>query len=100
MFEDDIDLSNAILIVDSHHGIYCPKCFIDDIRLDCLNWPDEISETRKREILNTIDNPDDEFYWDEWDWFTQSVTVTDPETNIEYWIYQNEDVWLVPIDNG
>lgn len=76
---------DRILVVDSHHGIYCPKIFSEMFKEDLT--PDVVAE---------LANPDNEFYWEVWDETLDGFSIT--LEGVDYVAEQDEDVWLVPRD--
>lgn len=85
------NLENAILAVDSHFGIFTPQVFIerfeDNLEHDMKNIAD---------ILADLSSPDNEYYWDAWASIIDNCTVT--IDGDQYSIYEDEDVWFVPIN--
>lgn len=81
----------AILIRDSHHGVYIPhivtEAFINDERFD---WSD-VSDESVKTLLNGCD---EEFYWESWEDVLNNLKIeVDGEP---YHMIQNQDVWLIP----
>ena len=81
----------AILICDSHYGVYIPQIvteeFINDERFD---WSD-VSEESVQTLLKGCD---EEFYWESWEDVLDNLKIEiDGE---KYHMIQNEDVWLIP----
>lgn len=87
MEDFDFDFENAVLAVDSHHGIYQPKFFVEHYR-QFITGVDE-------DTLSELANPDNEHYWEAWETVVDNCTVTIDGN--QYSIYQDNDVWLVPI---
>lgn len=95
---DEINLSEAILFVDSAAGQYIPQRFArelcrDRVTLSGLN-PDVIEDCLAACRLG----PDaTELYWEAfgrlWDW----LTITDTQTGKQYSLYLDGDLWLIPI---
>ena len=85
--------TNAILLIDGHHGIYIPKIIAEDIiegRLLVKNFDDIKWE------LSELGNPDNESYWDAWSQLMDKVILLNKNKE-EYYIYQDDDVWAVPV---
>jgi hypothetical protein len=89
---------NAILYLDSNRGIYIPRDFFAETKPECIEWT--CSAKQKTWILEQCSNPDNEWYWDAWNDAEAfgHVHVIMPETGIEYSLYQDGDLWLIPID--
>jgi hypothetical protein len=87
---------NAELYIDGSRGQYIPQNFFEITLPDCINWHGIADE--KDEILKDCSSPENEFYWDSWIRFEDYATVTNPDTTIEYNLYQDGDLWLIPVD--
>ena len=87
---------NAILYADGARGVYIPQHFAESIKRECV----EGVSTEDWDILMHDPNGDDcpESYWDTWADVEQSAIVTDPSTGVAYRLYQDGDLWLVPVD--
>lgn len=87
-----INLSNAILYADSARGVYIPQYFAESIKrefvsgISCDQWTD-------------LTDPDCEWYWDTWDSVLDNAVVIDPNTGIQYGLWQDGDLWLVPLSD-
>ena len=88
---------NAELYLDGNRGVYIPQNFFEETKPECINW--HCDDEHKEWILSECSNTDHEFYWDAWNdaECNGMVTVTSPESGIEYNLYQDGDLWLVPI---
>lgn len=87
----------AIMFVDSRHGIFIPYVFFHNIKADCLIW--DCDEETKKWILDTCnkqDGCDNDDYWDAWVQAEQCVKVKHPETGNISTIHHDGDVWLIP----
>jgi hypothetical protein len=83
---------NAILLADSHHGIYIPKIIAEDI------ISGNLKVTNKEDILwglSELGDPDNEHYWEAWEDLCNNAVLVD-KTGNEYYIYQDDDVWAIP----
>ena len=85
-FEDD-----AILMVDDHHGVYQAQYFAGCIRKDCVKGVTD------DEWDQLAEGPDDENHWDLWSEIEANAVITEPTTGVEYIIYSNGPIWLVPV---
>lgn len=89
---DEINLDNAILYADSSLGVYVPRYFATSIRKSCLSGIDPT------DLDLLINKPIDwEWYWDTWASVLDNAIVTVSETGVEYGLYQDGDLWLVPL---
>lgn len=84
---------DSILFADESRGIYIPQHFVESFDVfqnDLLNVD--------RDDLNTIANgPDDEYYWEAWQQILDNAIVRD-HNGKEYTMYQDGDLWLIPVD--
>lgn len=82
----------AILFSIDRHGIYIPQYFAESIVSECLTSvnPDDMAILRA--------GPEHPEYWDAWCDVECNAIVIDPETGIQYRLYQDGDLWLVPCD--
>lgn len=84
----------AVLIADSHHGIYIPKLVVSS-NLNYPNW--DFSEVDKEDINDVLSGPENENYWDAWNNIESNVKIFDDE-GIEYFLVSNDDLWAIPCD--
>lgn len=88
---ETVDLTHAILAVDSHFGIYTPQVFMerfaDNIKHDIKDMAD---------VLADLSDPYNEYYWEAWETIIDNCTVTIGGN--QYSIYTDEDLWLIPIN--
>jgi hypothetical protein len=84
--------NNAVLIADSHHGIYIPQIVVKS-ELHNPNW--DFEQCSIDDIKSILNGPDDKLYWDAWNNIEQSVKITDNEGTV-YFLYQNDDLWAIP----
>jgi hypothetical protein len=84
---------SAILFADSARGVYIPQHFAESVKREYVTGVDSAD-------LDTLANGPDscEFYWDVWNDVESRAIVTDPDSGIEYSLYQDGDLWLVPSD--
>lgn len=81
---------SAILYIDSHHGVYIPQIFTQYIVPS--QWAG-ISDDDLKACEEGIEN---EWYWDAWCNIIDNAVLVHPENGMRYYIYHNEDVWLIP----
>lgn len=79
----------SILFADSARGVYIPQHFAESIQRDLVTG---VTEDDWR-ILEA--GPEDELYWEAWNDVEQSAVVHAPE-GVDYYLYQDDDLWLVP----
>jgi hypothetical protein len=91
---ENINLSNAILYADSSRGVYIPQFFAESINRECVSG---ISEGHWHDITLDPYGFYSETVWDAWNHVLDSATITDPATGIEYGLYQDGDLWIVPL---
>lgn len=67
--------------------------FANGIRRDCvIGVSDEVWK-----CLEQGDTIENEWYWEAWSELERDAVITDPDTKIEYNVYQNGDCFLVPV---
>lgn len=86
---------NAILLVDSHHGIYVPQIFAEQNK-------DLFPSNLQDELKDLLIGPDCEMYWDSWDTVLNLFEI-DYKPNIispntKYVLFQYDDLWAIPVD--
>ena len=88
----------AEIYLDDSRGQYIPRDFFQITKPECIRW--HCDTEQKTWILDQCSDPDKEFYWDAWNDAEAygHVTVINPETHIEYGLYQDGDLWLIPVD--
>ena len=90
---ENINLENAILYADSSRGVYIPQYFAETIKRECVKGLTDLCWSDLRDA-NAIDNG---YYLETWERVLNNAIVTDPNTGIEYALYQDGDLWLVPL---
>lgn len=88
MEDFDFDFENSIMVVDSHHGVYQPKIFVECYR--------HLITGVSKDTLSELTSPDNEHYWEAWEDLLNTATVTST-CGKSYRVEQIEDVWLVPL---
>lgn len=83
---------NAELYLDSNRGVYIPQNFVEITKPECINNLNDEDRT----IL--LAGPDHEWYWETWEQVLNNCTVTNPDTKQKFTLYQDDDLWLIPID--
>jgi len=86
----------AVLYADSARGVYIPRHFAESIKRENVTGVTQ----EQWDILMRDPNGDDcpEWYWDTWCEVEHSAVVTDPSNGIAYRLYQDGDLWLIPVD--
>jgi len=85
--------SHAEILVNSAHGIFIPQTFIEWFE-PYIVWPDDKDI---QQILDDLKSPENEFYWDSWDWILGNCKITDDDGKM-FFLFQYEDVWAIPVD--
>lgn len=96
---EDVDLTDAILFVDSAHGVYIPQIFFQQIKHELLFW--DLDQEYKDDILAAMKaGPDHEEYWTYWETVLDCVFVKKAdEAHLDkgyYNLHHDGDLWLVP----
>lgn len=87
--DDEIDLSNAELLLDGNRGIYIPQHFAEDAESLLLTG---VSDTDLDELAL---GPDYEGYWETWNDVLNNARIQHPTLGM-CWLHQDGDVWLIP----
>lgn len=83
-----LTIMQPILMVDSHHGIYAPKIFMEQLS---AHYKKQIPAA-DRAVLRDIEN---DLYFDVWEDVSSIVFKT--ETGQKLHVYEHEgDIYLVP----
>ena len=88
-YEEKVDA-----ILDSSRGIYIPQDFVNVY----LHYGHDLRGISQRDIDMCAAGPDEEWYWEAWDAVEQNAVLTEPGTGQRFNVYQDGDVWLVPVD--
>jgi len=84
--ENDIEI-----LFDSNRGVFIPQNFAEEVSRDC------VSGLSDSDWATLEAGPDGEWYWEAWDSVLNNAVITMPKTGIEYTVYQNGDVFLIPV---
>lgn len=91
---EEINLSNAILYADSARGVYIPQFFAESIKRECVRsisfWAWDGLEIDPYSV-------DSDLLHECWTHVLDNAVVIDPDTGIEYGLWQDGDLWLVPL---
>jgi len=82
---------NAILYANDSHGVYIPQHFSESID------PRHLSGVTGEDMAILLAGPDHEYYWDAWHDVESNAVLTDSD-GIEWVLYQDGDLWLLPRD--
>jgi hypothetical protein len=92
---------NSVLYADSNRGIYIPQHFAESIKRDCVTGLSE-ADWRCLEAGPPgsifADGEGCEWYWETWDRVLNNAVITEPDTGNKYALYQDGDLWLIPVD--
>lgn len=91
-------MRSIFLAVDGNRGVYAPQQFCK-IFGDSLK-PAEGEYWTQQDIRATVarlldDNPDSEQYWEDWDAIHNAAVLTDEGE--DFFIFQDDDIWCIPI---
>ena len=79
-----------ILYLDECRGHYIPRDFANNIDRVCVH---HVSDAE----WNILENPNHEEYWSVWQDVCDNARVTNPQTNVTYFVYHELDCWLIPV---
>lgn len=87
-------LEAVTLILSDARGIYIPRDFVCDDNNEiatghCAAWG--LTDANK-EQWSAAANPDDERYWEAWDWILNNAQYKDEDGNV-YTLHQDGDLW-------
>lgn len=85
---DNIDLTNAELLLADNRGKYIPQHFAEDF--DMAEW--HVSADDAAVLLA---GPDNNWYWEAWDDVLSTAYWVD-STGKVWTLYQDGDLWAVP----
>lgn len=90
---------DSLCFVDSHHGVYVPIVFFATVKHDALVWmcSDNNKEWVQETLKDGCDSEMGEDYWEAWEMVLDHVQVLDKDTMILYSLYQDSDLWLIPV---
>jgi len=92
---ENVNLENAILYASDRHGVYIPQYFAESIKREFISGID-LTDLHILEVGPDLCN---ESYWNVWNDVEMNAIVTDPDSGIEYCLYQDGDLWLVPVND-
>jgi len=81
---------DSILFADSARGVYIPQHFAEAIDRDAVRG------VGPRDWATLEAGPYEEWYWETWNRIEQNAIITD-DNGIEYRLYQDGDLWLIPV---
>src|SRR5215207_7760277 len=84
-------LDRAEFLLNSAHGIHIPQLFAYQIHRNLVEGVDD----KAWAALEA--GPDHEWYWETWDTVQNNARVNHPTLGPCY-LWQDEDLWLVPHD--
>jgi len=91
---DEVDLSDATLLVTDRFGIYVPQYFAQSFEFEQLNLSDRFKEDYECILKGPVDYND--WYWEAWSNIFANATLKDTDGN-EHYLYQDGDLWAVPV---
>ena len=77
---------NIIHFLDSVRGVYIPRDFAESIKKELLHGVSSWA-------WETIQKPDDPFYWDAWESVLNNARVI--YNGVEYRLHHDGDLWLL-----
>lgn len=81
-------LDNPILYADASRGWHIPQYFAESVRRDLV-------QNVTQEDWDILESgPDHEWYWETWESVLDNAAIH--HAGIEYFLWQDGDLWLVP----
>lgn len=90
---DEVDLSNATLIIADRFGVYIPQRFARCYSFDLLGLSEKFQDDYKCILQGP--SAENEWYWDAWQSILDNATLKDTDGIVHY-LYQDGDLWAVP----
>jgi hypothetical protein len=98
-------MTNKILLVDSHHGVYCPQIAAERLKgYKAIPQQEDVPEhvlklfhkNFKDMFQRVLDGPEKEpeFYWSDWSDLCEVCYFVDSE-NRKWYVHHDEDIWLI-----
>jgi hypothetical protein len=87
-------MDDALLWLDSNRGIYLPQAFAQSF----LDRASAVSGVSDEDWAILEAGPDHEWYWETWAHVEDNAIVTAAGDGTRYRLYQDGDLWLVPVD--
>jgi len=72
------------ILLDSHHGRYIPQLFIESYS--------DMLQGMSDEDIQTLHDPDNEWYWDAWDMLLNTCTIVD-KNGREWCLHHDGDLF-------
>ena len=85
---------NSELFCDGNQGIYIPEIFADMVDRKYIINPREVY----KQLTSLLNGPDQEYYWESWEYVLDNIELRHPDNNKTYVLYQDMDLWIVPVD--
>jgi hypothetical protein len=87
--------TNAVLLIDNHHGVYIPQIFGQDLKNNCYRIAN-FADIDQEDIDILCAGPDHEFYWESWEYILDNIVLLGLK-DVRHCLYQNDgDLWAVP----
>lgn len=84
-------LTNAKLYLESNRGIYIPQNFCE------ITVRGQITGINEYNWDICLAGPGSSHYWEAWEAILDNAILTEPNTGTQYTLYQDGDLWLIPI---
>lgn len=79
------------LLIDSHHGQYIPKFFMEQYYERYVTNKDSFST----ETINDLKSPDNEHYWESWDFMLSNARLKADNGKEGYLLHEDDLWWLI-----
>ena len=86
---DDVITPDSELFLSDARGVYIPRDFAESVRRELV---ENVSDDEWQIMLS---GPEHEWYWDAWNDVEQKAVINDG--NRRWTLYQDGDLWLIPI---
>jgi len=82
----------SILYADGARGQYIPQHFAESVVRETVTG---LNDEHWKDLEA---GPEHEWYWESWNDVLNRAEITHPDTGEVYTLYQDDDLWLVPIN--
>lgn len=85
----DFKMEHITLLIDSRNGTYIPQIFVEDY--SHYNW------NIKKQDMETLKNPDNEWYWESWENVINTAYYMDND-GVKWTLHHDGDLFAIAHD--
>jgi hypothetical protein len=91
MSDDEFEFPEGTqLLFDGASGIYIPQMFAE------VMIRENVENVTAADWAILEKGPEDEQYWDTWEYVLDNAVIAPPTSELRYRLYQDGDLWMVP----